>query len=69
MDKENLLNPINRQRFLPKKFLRAHDDFDRENLNVYLNMLCFLYNPPHTKLEKVRILLDWPYKSLITVMF
>lgn len=57
-DKDNPLNPINRQCDLLKRFLRAHDRFNRDDLKDYLNLFCFIQNPPHNKLEKVQILLD-----------
>jgi len=57
-DKDNPLQAINHQCFLLQTFLRAHDGFDRESLSDFVNLFCFIQNPPHEKLEKVKILLD-----------
>lgn len=57
-DKENPLNPINRQCNLLKKFLYSHPGFDREDLPNYINLFCLIQNPPYNKLEKVKFLLD-----------
>lgn len=57
-DKENPLYKINHQCFLLKEFLDAHSGFNRDNLQDYLNLFCFIQNPPHTPLEKIEILLN-----------
>ena len=46
-----------------KSFLNAHRGFDRCELQDYLNLFCFISNPPHNKLEKIEYLL----KSTIDV--
>lgn len=51
-DKENPLDPINNQCDLLKKFLYSHNGFDRDNLQDYLNLFCFIQNPPYRKLAK-----------------
>lgn len=57
-DKDNPLDPINNQCDLLKRFLSAHNGFDREDFQNYLNLFCFIQNPPYAKLEKVEILLN-----------
>ena len=57
-NKENPLYLINQQCNLIKRFLHAHDGFARNDLQDYLNLYCFINNPPYKKLEKVEILLD-----------
>lgn len=57
-DKNNPLNPINNQCNLLKRFLHSHSGFDRSDLQNYLNLFSFIQNPPHSKLEKVKIILD-----------
>ena len=56
-DKKNPLAPINRQCFMLKDFLNAHPGFNRKDLQGYLNIFCFMQNPPHDKLKKVEMLL------------
>ena len=57
-DKNNPLNKVNKQCDLLKKFLNSHSGFNRENIQDYINLFCFIQNPPHNKLKKVEILLD-----------
>ena len=57
-DKNNPLNEINQICNRLKQFLNAHSGFDRENLQDYINLFCFIYNPPKTNLEKVEKLLS-----------
>lgn len=60
-DKENPMQPINDQcRFL-KMFLKRHSSFDREHLQDYLNLFCFIQNPPRDLLQKAKILLNASY--------
>ena len=58
VDKDNPLNKVNKQCNLLKKFLNSHSGFNRDDLNNYINLFCFIQNPPHERLEKVKILLD-----------
>ena len=32
--------------------------FDRDDLPHYLNLYCFMFNPPHEKLKKIEKLLE-----------
>ncbi|MGN0831185.1 MAG: hypothetical protein ACI4NI_07820 [Candidatus Ornithospirochaeta sp.] len=57
-DKENPMDPINRQHAMLKKFLRSHSGFNREDIQDYLNFFSFIAsNPEQDTLEKVEILL------------
>ena len=56
-DKDNPLQELNHQCYLLKRFLRAHSGFDRDDLSDYVNLFCFIQNPPVEKLEKTKILL------------
>ena len=60
-DAKNPLEPINIKCKLLKKFLRSHGGFDREHLQDYLNLFCFIHNPPRNKLEKINYLLEYYY--------
>lgn len=62
-DKENPLNSLDHIHFLLKDFLGQHSGFSRSELQGYLDLFAFMMNPPHDKLEKVRILLE---KAIIT---
>ena len=68
-DKENPLDPINRQCFLLERFLDAHQGFNRNNLQDYCNLFMFLVNPPLNKLEKIKKLLDSAMTSAVTLKF
>lgn len=57
-DRNNLLYLINHQCNPLKRLLTLHDGFDRKDIQDYLNLFCFIQNPPYTKLEKVEILFD-----------
>lgn len=56
-DRDNPLAKINHQCYLLKDFLNAHPGFSRENLQGYLDLFCFMQNPPYDRLEKVEILI------------
>lgn len=57
-NEKNPLFPINEQCRLLKLFLKAHSGFDRDDLQNYINLYCFISNPPDDKLEKVKIILE-----------
>lgn len=52
-DKENPLRPINHQCDLIRQFLNTHSGFNREDLQNYLNLYCFMNSGHKKKLEKV----------------
>lgn len=52
-DKDNPLDPINERCRLLRRFLKAHDGFNRNELQGYLDVFCFIMNPPSGMLEKV----------------
>ncbi len=68
-DEDNPLNPINRKCDLLKKFLYSHSGFDRNDLQNYLNLFCFISNPPHNKLKKVEILLNLALNTKVTLKY
>ena len=61
-DKENPLEPVNRQHALVKHFLNAHGGFLRENLQGYLDLFSFVTNPPYDLAEKVDYLLNMVFQ-------
>ena len=58
-DKDNPLNSINRQCFYLQNFLKVHNGLDRQHLQDYVNLFCFIRNSPHDQLEKIKIIIDW----------
>lgn len=68
-DKDNPLNRLNHYCDLLKKFLNSHPGFNRDELQDYLNLFVFMMNPPHNKLEKVRLLLDLALNSHKSITF
>ena len=52
-DNDNPLTPFNHVQSLLQKFQRAHSGFNRDELQDYLNIFSFIYNPPENKLEKI----------------
>lgn len=57
-DRDNPLNAINKQCLYLQKFLKSHPGFNRADLQDYLNLFCFIVNPPNNKLEKIEKLLS-----------
>jgi len=62
-DKENPLNPVNRCHDILKKFLYAHNSFDRDNLQDYLNLFAFVSNPPAEMLKKVEMIVEMAFQN------
>ena len=56
-DKNNPLRPINHQCDLIRQFLNSHSGFERQDLQDYLNLYCFMNSGHKNKLEKVEELL------------
>lgn len=68
-DKENPLNPVNQVHRLLQLFLYSHRSFKREELQGYLNLFSFSYNPPEHPLEKVEKLLSIAFFRPITLRY
>ena len=68
-DKDNPLRPINHQCDLIRQFLNTHSGFDRDNLQDYLNLYCFMNSKPRNKLEKVNILLELALSTNIELKY
>lgn len=68
-DKVNPLNPINRKCDLLKKFLYSHSGFNREHLQDYLNLFCFIVNGPRDKLKKIEILLNLALNTKVSLKY
>jgi transposase-like protein len=52
-DRDNPLNKINKICNLLQQFLHAHSGFNRSKMQDYLNLFCFIMNPPENKYEKL----------------
>jgi len=62
-DIDNPLNRVNRIHALLKVFLNAHNSFDRNKLQGYLDLFTFAMNPPTNNLQKVEILLNLAFHT------
>ena len=54
-DRENPLDPVNGIHSLIKRLMREHGGFRRENIQDWMNLACFILNPPfnvYLKIEK-----------------
>ena len=68
-DEDNPLRPINHQCDLIKQFLNTHSGFDRDDLQDYLNLYCFMNSKPRNKLEKVNKFMEMALKTNITLSY
>ena len=68
-DDDNPLEPINRKCYYLKRFLNSHQGFDRDDVDNLLNLFLFIDNPPHDKLEKIKILLDRAFETPIRLKY
>ena len=68
-DNENPLRPINHQCDLLRQFLNTHSGFDRDDLQDYLNLYCFMNSQPRNKLEKVNNLLELALNTHVTLKY
>lgn len=66
---KNPLYEINQKCFMLKKFLDSHSGFNREDIQDYINLFCFIQNPPTEKLEKVKIILDSAIRGARTLKY
>lgn len=62
-DDKNPLGEVNRMCALLKRFLGSHSGFTRSELQGYLNLFCFISNPPSDKYEKIEKLLDLTFRN------
>ena len=54
---------------LLKQFLRAHQGFNRDELQDYLNLFAFMMNSPHDKLEKIEYLINCGVHSTFSIKY
>ena len=62
-DRDNPLDPVNRVHYQLKKFLNAHSGFNRDELTGYVNLFCFVMNPPSDPLEKVAEIVKMAFEN------
>ena len=62
-DKNNPLKRVNEVHARLKNFLYAHNSFDRNKLQGYLNLFSFAMNPPAEHIQKVELLLNMALKT------
>ncbi len=68
-DKDNPLRSINHQCDLIRQFLNTHSGFDRNDLQDYLNLYCFMNSKPRNKLKKVTILLEFALNTKVKLNY
>jgi len=68
-DDKNPLRPINHQCDLIRQFLNTHSGFDRNNLQDYLNLYCFMNSGHKKRLEKVDELLELALNTKVTLKY
>ena len=68
-DNDNPLRPINHQCDLIRQFLNTHSGFDREDLQDYLNLYCFMNSKPRNKLDKVNQFIEMALKSKVSLSY
>lgn len=68
-DKDNPLRPINHQCDLIRQFLNTHSGFDREDLQNYLNLYCFMNSDHKKRLDKVNELLELSLNTQVTLKY
>ena len=68
-DKDNPLNRVNEVHARLKNFLYAHNSFDRDSMQGYLNLFSFAMNPPSDHLEKVESLLNRAFLTRKTLRY
>ena len=68
-DQDNPLNRVNQVHARLKNFLYAHNSFNRDSIDGYLNLFTFVMNPPHDHMEKVELLLNHAFKTRKTLRY
>ena len=68
-DKDNPLRKINHQCDLIRQFLNMHSGFDRDDLQDYLNLYCFMNSGHKNKLKKVDDLLTLALTTKVTLKY
>ena len=68
-DKNNPLRPINHQCDLIRQFLNTHSGFNRDDLQDYLNLYCFMNSKPRNKLKKVELLLELALTTKVSLKY
>ena len=68
-DKKNPLHRVNEVHARLKNFLYAHNSFNRDSIQGYLDVFSFAMNPPSDPLEKVELLLNLAFQTSKTLRF
>lgn len=68
-DTDNPLYRVNEIHARLKNFLYAHNSFDRDSMQGYLNLFSFVMNPPSDHLEKVELLLNRAFLTRKTLRY
>lgn len=57
-DEDNPLGPINDIHALAKRFMKYHGGYNRDDLQDWMNLICFILSKPHNRYEKVSKFID-----------
>lgn len=68
-DKKNPLRRVNEVHARLKNFLHAHNSFNRDSIQGYLDVFTFAMNPPSDPLEKVELLLNLSFQTSKTLRY
>ncbi|MBR0418650.1 MAG: IS1595 family transposase [Erysipelotrichaceae bacterium] len=68
-DEDNPLDSINEIHSLAKRFMAAHGGYNRENLQDFMNLICFILNEPYDRYEKVDLFINMALNSPIRVKY
>lgn len=68
-DSNNPLDPINSVHRSFKTFMNNHQGFNREELQDWLNLFAFIYNPPKNRYEKILKFIDLAIKAKKVVRY
>ena len=52
-DEGKPLDPINDIHALAKRFMKSHGGYNRDDLQDWMNLICFILSKPHNRYEKV----------------
>lgn len=68
-DKDNPLYPINHLHALAKRFMKEHSSYNRDDLQDWMNLFCFIISKPDNRYEKVKVFLEMAINSSCLVRY
>lgn len=68
-DEDNPLYPINHLHALAKRFMKEHSSYNRDDLQDWMNLFCFIISKPNNRYEKVKLFLEMAINSSCLVRY